>query len=186
MTYHLPTLISVKSRRDVERDDLRNVQFGGLNNSRKVSFLTYGSFHRRRNPIGGFALGEVQQLVGDSASRGPSFTRRYPTTVRPHKCGLANLGSQQVAPPIGTLPMATPPIGLRAGSNRQVDRPSQFGRVNPSPSQELCLGAFLKARGNITHQAYPCGMRLIILTFSVFSKRSLFGTRFEEESLEGS
>ena len=37
----MPTLISVKSRGDVERDDLRDVQFGGLNNSRKVSFLTY-------------------------------------------------------------------------------------------------------------------------------------------------
>ena len=49
MTYHLPTLISVKSRGDVERDDVRIVQSGGLNNSRKVSFLTYDAKARTRN-----------------------------------------------------------------------------------------------------------------------------------------
>jgi len=38
----------------VEREDLRDVQFGGLNNSRKVSFLTYGSVEEgfKKRPVG--------------------------------------------------------------------------------------------------------------------------------------
>jgi len=61
VTYHLPTLISVKSRGDVERDDLRDVQFGGLNNSRKVSFLTY-DFTAMGLNLDGFLMTKCRKL----------------------------------------------------------------------------------------------------------------------------
>ena len=95
--------------------------------------------HRKIRGVGGpDEQRRRNSFIRNSVLRGPSFAELPYDCLPIYICGLTNVGSPQIAPPIGALPtMATPPIGLRAGSNRQVDRPSQFGGF--TPQQSYCM-----------------------------------------------